>query len=340
MLNSMKKMSEERLAEPLVTVIVPVFNVEEYVGTCLASIAAQTYCNLEIIIVDDGSTDRSGALCDAFAEKEFRATVVHTDNRGLSEARNTGLRAAHGQWISFVDSDDYVAPVFIEVLLKAALNTGCSMARIPFGTAFQDGATCELTVCRSEVPAPEVISAEAVQERLLYQQLDTAFQWSIYERKILGEDPFPKDRCFEDLATLYRLVRKVEAVAVIDDCGLYAYRLRKSGLIQQAFRPEKAESALAISCQLSYEMSQWYPHLAVATASRCFSVCRLVFSQIPSSERDWRKSVWAELAHRRHIVVRDSCARKRERIAAGVACLGMHSFSLFCRVCRRAGLLR
>lgn len=329
-----------KATELLVTVIVPVYNVEGYVDRCLASIAAQTYCTLEIVVVDDGSTDRSGALCDAFAEKEPRATVIHTGNHGLSEARNTALRAAHGQWVSFVDSDDFVSPIFIEALLEAALSTGCSMARIPYGTAFQDGAACRLAAVRGEVPAPKVAAATAVQERLLYQQLDTAFQLGIYERGILGEDPFPKNYCFEDLATLYRLVRKVGAVAVVSCGALYGYRLRENGIIQQEFRPEKAESAIAISNQLSCEIVRWYPHLAAAVASRCFSVCRLVFSQIPGSERDWRERVWTELAHRRRVVLRDPSARKRERVAAGAACLGIHSFSVFCRACRRAGLLR
>ena len=96
----------------LVSVIVPVYNVKSYLQECFDSICRQSYQNIEIILVDDGSTDGSGELCDVLATKDDRTTVLHKENGGLSDARNAGLRIARGDWISFVDSDDYISPVF------------------------------------------------------------------------------------------------------------------------------------------------------------------------------------------------------------------------------------
>jgi len=105
----------------LISVIVPVYNVAEYLNTCISSIINQTYPNLEILLIDDGSTDSSGQLCDAWEKKDGRIQVIHKENGGLSDARNTGLKAASGEWIIFVDSDDFIYPTLIEKRLKKKL---------------------------------------------------------------------------------------------------------------------------------------------------------------------------------------------------------------------------
>lgn len=128
----------------LVSVIVPVYNVKPYLRECFDSICRQSYRNIEIILVDDGSTDGSGELCDVLAASDDRTTVLHKENGGLSDARNAGLRIAQGDWISFVDSDDYISPVFIEVLFNACRDTGCKISAVPFGKPFNDGDACPL----------------------------------------------------------------------------------------------------------------------------------------------------------------------------------------------------
>ena len=104
----------------LISVIVPVYKVEPYLDKCVRSIVEQTYQNLEIILVDDGSPDNCGAICDAWAEKDSRIKVIHKENGGLSDARNAGMDVATGQWIAFVDSDDWIAEEMYESLLNAA----------------------------------------------------------------------------------------------------------------------------------------------------------------------------------------------------------------------------
>ena len=111
----------------MISVIVPVYNVEPYLRKCLDSIVNQTYRDFEILIIDDGSTDGSGRICDEYAEKDSRIKVFHTENRGLSCARNLGLAEAKGEWIGFVDSDDWIEPDMYEVLIRRAEETGADV---------------------------------------------------------------------------------------------------------------------------------------------------------------------------------------------------------------------
>ena len=107
-------------SKPLVSIIVPVYQVVDYVGVCVESLLRQTYKNLEILLVDDGSTDGSGEICDEYANRDNRIRVIHQENQGLSAARNTGLDQALGEYVAFVDSDDAVLPDFIETLYDLA----------------------------------------------------------------------------------------------------------------------------------------------------------------------------------------------------------------------------
>lgn len=328
---------------PLVTIIVPVYNVKPYLRQCFNSIVAQTYENFQLILVDDGSTDGSGDLCDELTRADRRARVIHKGNAGLSEARNIGLRQAEGDWVAFVDSDDYVSPVFIETLLHAALNTGCRMSCVPSGAYFKDGDVAALAESTDSLPEPEVHSAEDMQRMLLYQEVETGYQWHFFARDVLGENPCPKGLVYEDLASMYRLVRRVDKVALVRACDLYAYRMRASGLIRQAYNHRKGASALIVTEQLYREISKWYPDLKAAAASRCFSVCRMTFAQIPTGKdvtpetKKDRADVWSVLKRHSGTVLHDKDARKRERVAAAFACAGESTFAVFCALCKVMG---
>lgn len=116
------------MMDELISVIVPVYNVKNYLKQCVQSIVGQTYKNLEIILIDDGSTDGSGELCDILKKTDERIKVIHEENSGLSEARNTGLNAARGKYIGFVDSDDYIEPNMYDILIKLCKKNKTSVA--------------------------------------------------------------------------------------------------------------------------------------------------------------------------------------------------------------------
>ena len=127
------------MTTPLISVIVPVYRVEAYLERCVKSILSQTYKNLEVILVDDGSPDQCPAICDACAEKDARVKVIHQENKGLSGARNAGINAASGEYLAFVDSDDYVSPHFIEELYQLLQDTGCAIGQCRFSYVKGDG---------------------------------------------------------------------------------------------------------------------------------------------------------------------------------------------------------
>ena len=121
-----------------ISVIIPLYNVEPYLARCLDSVVSQTYSNLEIILVDDGSSDKSGAICDSYAEKDSRVTVIHQENGGASSARNAALEIFSGDYVTFVDSDDWVDPRYCEILLERALEVASPLVQCNFYRAEDD----------------------------------------------------------------------------------------------------------------------------------------------------------------------------------------------------------
>lgn len=330
----------------LVSVVVPVFNVQDYLCKCIDSILVQTHDNMEILLVDDGSTDASPVICDEYAERDQRVNVIHKDNGGLSDARNCGLARCTGDWVSFIDSDDYVSPVWLETLLHAALSCGCRMSGIRYEGVFQDGLPFETEQSSFNVSKPVMHSAHDAIRAILYQAMACGVQGFLYERALLGTDPFPKGLYYEDLASTYKCIHDAGGVAIVDCERLYAYRVRKASIIRQSYRHIKSQSALIVADQLYRDISVWYPDMVIAASSRCFSVCRMVFGQVPSDgdateeERADRQALWQVIERYRNVVRRDSAARPRERLAATIACMGEGPFSAFCVLARRLGLMQ
>lgn len=133
-----KKLAEDK-PYPLISVVVPVYNVEQYLEECIGSILGQTYPNIEIMLVDDGSTDASSSICDKYASEHDCIKAIHRQNGGLSAARNTGVKASHGDYIGFIDSDDFISPVFYEALYRAIEQSEMKMATMRHGEEFFDG---------------------------------------------------------------------------------------------------------------------------------------------------------------------------------------------------------
>ncbi|PTL32775.1 hypothetical protein C7120_10825 [Prevotella sp. oral taxon 376] len=124
---------------PLISIIVPIYNVEQYIHFCLDSLKNQTYPNLEIFLIDDGSTDNSGKICDSYSLSDSRFHIIHQENKGVSEARNTGLRRACGEYIYFVDGDDFIIPTAIEVLYNAIIKSKASFSMGLYKTIYAPG---------------------------------------------------------------------------------------------------------------------------------------------------------------------------------------------------------
>lgn len=201
--------------ETLISVIVPVYNIMDCLERCVKSICTQTWENLEILLVDDGSTDGTGALCDQLAKKDGRIRVFHKENGGSSSARNLGIREAKGEWLGFVDSDDWIEPQMYERLLGAALLSGASIAQASRDEIDEEG-TRRPDVCAP--PKEELTrSAEEFLRTLLLHEGDCSFCTKLVKRELFAGRAFPEGKLNEDFYLLVELLGTGAAVRIVPE---------------------------------------------------------------------------------------------------------------------------
>lgn len=214
----------------MISVIVPVYNVEKYIEKCINSIRHQTYKELQIILVDDGSTDDSGALCEKVAEQDVRIIVVHQSNGGLSAARNTGIIHATGEYLAFIDSDDYIHPQMMEVLLNnmkiadADLSV-CNFKRV----SEEENPTLDDVIGKGY----EIYTGKEVMAQLYRKNLVTVVAWNkLYKRELFEKIRYPKERVHEDEAIIHRILEKCRRT-VYSEQQLYFYVQRTNSIMGQ-----------------------------------------------------------------------------------------------------------
>lgn len=211
----------------LISVIVPVYNVEKYLPKCVDSILNQTYRNLEVILVDDGTKDASDAICDDYARKDPRVKVIHKVNGGLSSARNAGIDIARGEYLGFVDSDDWIEPETYESLLKLARKYDVKL--VCGGRYNVNDATGERTagICP---PAEEVISGQELVKRIfLWDNIDSAAWDKLYHRSLFRQIRYPVGKIVEDVPTTYRIALDAGQAAMCNQ-HLYNYLYRQNSI--------------------------------------------------------------------------------------------------------------
>ena len=235
--------------QPLISVIVPVYNVADYLDQCLQSIVDQTYRQLEILVVDDGSTDDSGTLCDRWAERDERIRVIHQPNGGLSAARNTALDVMQGELVMMVDSDDVLHPDCTSVLLQAMQDHAADIA-IGNYQPFYDGETI-FTDQASSQAAPAIYNQHEAILAILYQNGLTHSAWGrLYKSSLFDGIRYPVGKFYEDFAIIYPLLLKCKTIVKIDR-KIYGYRQREKSILQ-TFSPRRA-AVLDIGEQLEQE---------------------------------------------------------------------------------------
>ena len=211
--------------KPLVSVIVPVFNVEAYLERCLDSLLVQTLHNIEIIVIDDGSTDRSGDICNRYASKDGRIKVIHTENKGLSAARNMGIDLSQADWIMFVDSDDWVEPDFCETPYRVAVKSGVELVLFRYWD-YRKGKLPE----RRTIDWPEGLITRENLIDLLYRHGFMTAWCKMYDKRLFENVRFPEGKTYEDIVITCRLAETVEQAFYIDKT-LYNYTIERTGSI-------------------------------------------------------------------------------------------------------------
>ena len=212
--------------QPLISVIVPVYRVEDYLPRCLDGLLAQTHENLEILLVDDGSPDNCGAICDAYAARDARIRVIHQQNGGLSAARNAGLDAAAGDYIGFVDSDDYPLPAMYETLLKLLTGYAADIAQCNVAMNVENHV-------RQDAPIAVYAGGRALWEAAVTDRISWPVWCNLYRAALWKDVRFPVGLYYEDVLTFpqisarcTRLVRTAEK--------LYYYNRLETGIVRSA----------------------------------------------------------------------------------------------------------
>lgn len=220
----------------LISIIVPIYNVEQYLAECINSILSQTYTNFELILVDDGSTDNSGKICDDFSFIDNRIRVIHKTNGGLSSARNVGIESANGDYYSFIDSDDYVENTFLECLYKKLLQEDADICECSFFCLKKN------KLIRERIFDYEVLGNETAVRRLFAIPYESfVVVWNkLYKKKLFEKIRFPEGKLQEDEYTTYKLIYESNKVAYVN-MNLYIYRIREKSIMNSKFTVKRLE---------------------------------------------------------------------------------------------------
>lgn len=219
------------MSSNLVSIIVPVYKVERYLNRCVSTIINQSYANLEVILVDDGSPDKCPQLCDEWALQDSRIKVVHKKNGGLSDARNEGLRKSSGKYICFVDSDDYISTKFVETLYELIHEYNTDMSAVSHKNVFSE----ELESCENtnHKEITTVFEGEEAIRQLFFNDTFANYAWNkMYKRELFENISFPVGRKMEDLGTTYKLLLNANKIAYSTKV-LYYYFQREDSILHK-----------------------------------------------------------------------------------------------------------
>lgn len=253
--------------QALISVVIPVYNVENYVGKCIDSVLNQTYQNLEIVLVDDGSTDNSGSICDEYMKKYSNIKVVHKENGGLSDARNCGINICHGDYITFIDSDDSIKKNYVAYLYELMQQYDCEMSICDFEYINEKGKVLNRVTNTGMVELFD--RKEAIVELLNSSKINTSASMKLYKIQLFEGIRYPKGLLYEDVATTYKLILRCNKV-VRGDVPLYEYLLRNGSITKQRFGVRKMDMVTNIETMCD-DILQIYPDLEELCNTRIFS---------------------------------------------------------------------
>lgn len=252
----------------MITVIVPVYAVEPYLDRCVQSIVNQSYKDLEVILVDDGSPDRCPAICDSWADKDNRIRVIHKANGGLSDARNAGMHIASGSYIAFVDSDDWIAPEMLERLLFAINKDESDIAACTVKMIWEDGFKEQLLT----VSANCVLNKEEAQEALLAESLLKQPVWyKLYKRETIQTLSFEVGRYHEDVFWSYQAIGNANRISIIDYVGYY-YLQRRESIMGEGYSVKNLDVIKAYEQRYKY-IAEYFPELEIKARINIFLKC-------------------------------------------------------------------
>ena len=239
----------EKNESDLISIVVPVYNVEKYIKKCIDSIINQTYQNLEIILVDDGSPDKCGEICEEYSKKDNRIKVIHKENGGVSDARNAGLEKATGEYIAFIDSDDYIDKNYISTLYNMCITNKAEIAQCSFKRVTDNQIANEKDV---ENKIVNMSGIEAIKNIFKENYIEYTVAWNkLYKKSLFDNIKYPKGKLHEDEATTYKLFYEAKIVSVTNE-KLYYYYIRQNSITNTKFSLRRLDYIEELEEQLKF----------------------------------------------------------------------------------------
>lgn len=281
--------------DPQICVIVPVYKVEKYIHRCVDSILAQSFRDFELILVDDGSPDNCGAICEEYAAMDKRVRVLHRKNGGLSAARNTGiawmLENSTCPYLTFIDSDDWIHPQYLQILLHSMESSGAEVSMV--GRVYTDQFT-GIYDCMNPLPEPVLYGPEAL---FLSREWDFNYAWGkLYHAEQFHALRYPEGKNFEDVFTTYQVLFSVEKIALAD-VGLYFYFRNAEGISHSPWNPKEQVILEGMEQQLAFYKEKGYTR-AYEKEERLYvhhHAYQLI--RIRENRADWKKNkpIWQKV---------------------------------------------
>lgn len=231
----------------LISIVVPVYKVENYLHRCVDSILAQTFADYELILVDDGSPDNCGQICDEYAEKDSRIKVIHKQNGGLSDARNAGIdwcfENSDFEWITFIDSDDWVHPEYLERLYQAVIDTGCSVSVCSYKNTSQ-----------TRIDPLDRFQVKVYNTERFYceKNVNSVVAWGkLYAKECFNDIRYPVGKLHEDEFTTYKIIFRYNDIAFLES-KLYYYYVNNDSITKSKWNPKRLDALYAVEQQSAF----------------------------------------------------------------------------------------
>jgi glycosyltransferase involved in cell wall biosynthesis len=304
--------------DELISIIVPVYNVENYIDHCIETLIKQTYKKIEILIIDDGSTDSSGYICDEIKKQDNRIKVFHKQNGGLSDARNFGMERMMGKYILFVDSDDYLPCDAIEYLyqLLKKYNADISIGKVLMTSSLNENKF-------NETEKIEIFNnKEAIREMLYAKRYTTSPCGKLYRKELFEDIKFPVNKIFEDFHTIYKVLYKGNVI-VSSMKTVYDYYQRNGSITNSKYSPKKLEALRALeNIKKDIDINEY--GIDKAYASKLIESIFSIISLDADKKTIQKENLWRQVKMYRKVVIMDNQATNRVRSYALLSYLGLN----------------
>ncbi len=314
----------EKAAKPLISIVIPVYKVEEYLDKCVESVINQTYENLEIILVDDGSPDKCPRMCDKWFGKDKRIRIIHKKNGGLSDARNAGIEKAKGEYISFIDSDDYIEPNYVEFLYDNLINEN---ADISMGKHY---VIYDKKTLNTGSGKKYIVDPHECFEKLLYgEDFDVSATVKLYKINLFDDIRYPRGRVYEDAATTYKLIDKARVI-VLNSVPIYNYFIRENSISNNSFSERKFDLIKSTNEMCDYIVNK-YPDLKMACERRRMYAYLSTLTQLAKSKKydeKHKEELLSYIKEHRKEILKDKriCLRDRLGLISTYFGFGFYKF--------------